>query len=349
MASYGMRCCADTRFAQHAGLLFKVYTRYRRAAALLFILPYLSRGLKNHWNFEMASKQALALLHSDNEIGGAVHRLERDGKAEISCEHNLKFMRRLPDESIDLIVTSPPYNIGKSYEKRSSLEKYVEDQAACIAEAVRLLAPNGSICWQVGNHVDSGEIFPLDILLYPLFKNHGLQLRNRIVWTFGHGLHCQKRFSGRHETILWFTKSEEYTFNLDPVRIPSKYPNKKHFKGPNKGELSSNPLGKNPADVWDIPNVKSNHVEKTDHPCQFPIGLVERLVLSLTNEGGSVLDPYLGVGSSAIAALKNGRHAYGCDLDRGYVDIAWERIHQLRAGTLRTRPMNKPIYDPNAS
>ena len=134
---------------------------------------------------------------------------------------------------------------------------------------------------------------------------------------------------------------------IDPIRKPSKYPNKKHFKGPNNGELSSNPLGKNPSDVWDIPNVKSNHVEKTDYPCQFPIGLVERLVLALTNEGGSVLDPYLGVGSSAIAALKNGRHAYGCDLDRGYVDIAWERIHQLRAGTIRTRPMNKPVYDPN--
>lgn len=257
-------------------------------------------------------------------------------------------MRKLDDESMHLIVTSPPYNIGKEYEERLSQEKYIEEQAACIAEAVRVLHPQGSICWQVGNHVQNGEIFPLDIVLYPLFKNHRLQLRNRIVWTFGHGLHCQKRFSGRHETILWFTKSEDYTFNLDPVRVPSKYPEKKHFKGPNKGKLSSNPLGKNPADVWDIPNVKSNHVEKTDHPCQFPVGLVERLVLSLTNPGDSVLDPYMGVGSSAIAALKHGRNAYGCDLDKSYIDVAWERVHQLRSGELRTRPMNKPVYDPNA-
>ena len=277
-----------------------------------------------------------------------VMRLQTDAQAEISCEDNLKFMRRLPDESMKLVVTSPPYNIGKEYETRKSQDAYIEGQAACIAEAVRLLSDDGSICWQVGNHVDGGEVFPLDILLYPIFKNHGLKLRNRIVWTFGHGLHCQNRFSGRHETILWFTKSDDYTFNLDPVRVPSKYPGKKHFKGPNKGKLSSNPLGKNPADVWDIPNVKSNHVEKTDHPCQFPVGLVERLVLSLTNTGDSVLDPYLGVGSSAIAALKHGRSAYGCDLDKGYIDIAWERVHELRAGTLRTRPMNKPVYDPNA-
>ena len=232
-------------------------------------------------------------------------------------------MRKLKNESMHLIVTSPPYNIGKEYERRTSNETYIEQQAAAIAEAVRVLNPRGSICWQVGNGINDGEIFPLDILLYPIFKNHGLKLRNRIVWTFGHGLHCQKRLSGRHETILWFTKSDDYTFNLDPIRVPSKYPEKKHFKGPNKGKLSSNPLGKNPSDVWDIPNVKSNHVEKTDHPCQFPqVGLVERLVLALTNKGDSVLDPYLGVGSSAIAALKNDRHAYGCDIVQDYVDIA---------------------------
>jgi adenine-specific DNA-methyltransferase len=197
----------------------------------------------------MPPKQTVALVSEDTQEGADLYRLKRDANAEIACENNLRFMRRLPAESMSLIVTSPPYNIGKAYEKRTSQEKYVEDQAACIAEAVRLLAPQGSICWQVGNHIDNGEVFPLDVLLYPLFKNHGLQLRNRIVWTFGHGLHCQKRFSGRHETILWFTKSDDYVFNLDHVRIPSKYPNKKHFKGPNKGALSSNPLGKNPTDV----------------------------------------------------------------------------------------------------
>lgn len=272
----------------------------------------------------------------------------RRGETQVLIEYedNLSFMRKLKNESMHLVVTSPPYNIGKEYERRTSNELYIEQQASTIAEAVRLLHPQGSICWQVGNGINDGEIFPLDILLYPIFKNHGLKLRNRIVWTFGHGLHCQKRLSGRHETILWFTKSDDYTFNLDPIRVPSKYPEKKHFKGPNKGKVSSNPLGKNPSDVWDIPNVKSNHVEKTDHPCQFPVGLVERLVLALTNKGDSILDPYLGVGSSAIAALKNGRHAYGCDIIKDYIDIAEARIEAYRNDELRIRPMNKPIYDP---
>lgn len=266
--------------------------------------------------------------------------------ASIECMGNIEYMRSLPKESMHLIVTSPPYNIGKSYERRTTLDVYIEEQSAAIAEAVRLLNPKGSICWQVGNHVDDGEVFPLDIILYDLFKNHGLKLRNRIIWSFGHGLHCQKRFSGRYETILWFTKTDDYTFNLDPVRVPSKYPNKKHFKGPKRGEVSSNPLGKNPSDLWEIPNVKANHVEKTIHPCQFPVALIERLVLALTNPRQNVLDPYLGVGSAAIAALKHGRHAYGCDVMPEYVEVALDRVEQLFAGTLRTRPMNKPIYDP---
>jgi adenine-specific DNA-methyltransferase len=267
--------------------------------------------------------------------------------ANVACADNLEFMHNLPDRSIDLIVTSPPYNIGKKYEKRTSLDRYIAEQTATIAECVRLLSDRGSICWQVGNHVTSdGEVVPLDILLYPLFKNHNLRLRNRIVWHFEHGLHCTKRFSGRHEAILWFTRGDDYVFNLDPVRVPAKYPGKKHYKGPKVGQLSGNPLGKNPGDLWVIPNVKSNHVEKTEHPCQFPVELVERFVLSMTEEGGRVLDPYMGVGSTIVAALKHDRFGLGCDIDQAYVDIAWDRIRALRSGTLKTRPMNKPVYDP---
>lgn len=267
-------------------------------------------------------------------------------RVHIGCADNLAFMRPLPSESMQLIVTSPPYNIGKSYEMKHDLDEYVSHQSQVISECVRLLRPSGSICWQVGNHIDKGEIFPLDMILYPVFRNHGLRLRNRIIWHFGHGLHCSKRFSGRYETILWFTKSDEYAFNLDPVRIPSKYPQKKYFKGPRRGELSGNPLGKNPTDVWDIPNVKSNHVEKTIHPCQFPVELVERLVLSLTEKGDAVFDPYMGVGSALVAALMHDREAYGCDIVPEYVEAARERIDALNSGVLETRRMGKPIYDP---
>ncbi len=267
--------------------------------------------------------------------------------AVIECDDNLTFMDGLDDGMFKLIVTSPPYNLGKNYERKTSLDSYLADQERVVSECVRLLDDEGSICWQVGNYVDDGEIMPLDSLLYPIFRDKGLKLRNRIVWHFGHGLHCSKRLSGRYETINWWTKGNSYTWNLDAIRVPAKYPGKRHFKGPKAGQLSGNPKGKNPSDVWQFPNVKNNHPEKTMHPCQFPVELVERLVLSLTDIGDAVFDPYIGVGSSAVAALKHQRFAYGCDTECQYIEIARARIKQLREGTLKMRPMGKPIYDPS--
>jgi adenine-specific DNA-methyltransferase len=268
------------------------------------------------------------------------------------------FLRTIPDESIALVVTSPPYNIGKVYERKQDITAYLTEQEMVIRELARVLTSKGSICWQTGNFVDDGEVFPLDVFYYHLFKKLGLKLRNRIIWHFEHGLHASKRFSGRYETILWFTKTDEYTFNLDPVRVPAKYPGKRHFKGPNRGLPSGNPLGKNPSDfweflyeewescIWDIPNVKANHIEKTDHPCQFPVELVERCVLALTDEDDRVLDPYCGVGSTLIAALMHGRRAVGVDKEQEYIDISRERIYQLYNGTLKTRPLGREVHKP---
>lgn len=268
-----------------------------------------------------------------------------ENKATLYDGDCLDFLKTIPRETLQLIVTSPPYNIGKEYEKRLDLKEYFEQQGKVIAECVRALRTGGSICWEVGNYVEKGEIIPLDILLYDCFKNLGLKLRNRIVWRFEHGLHCSKRFSGRYEVIMWFSKGDDYVFNLDPVRVPQKYPGKKHFKGPHAGEYSCNPKGKNPTDVWDIPNVKSNHVEKTCHPCQFPIALIQRLVLALTNEGDIVFDPFLGVGSSAVASVINNRKAAGSEINRKYYKIACERVREACRGTLRFR-LDKPVYEP---
>ncbi len=271
----------------------------------------------------------------------------------------LEILKNEPKEKFDLIITSPPYNVGKSYEVKLSIEKYLETQEAIINELVRTLSERGNLCWQVGNYVDKGEVFPLDIYYYPIFKKLGLKLRNRIIWHFGHGLHASNRFSGRYETILWFSKTDNYIFNLDQVRVPSKYPGKLHFKGEKKGLPSGNPLGKNPSDIWEIvtndwetamwniPNVKSNHPEKTIHPCQFPIELVERCVLALTEENSWVLDPFAGVGSTLIASMKNNRNSLGIEKETEYCNIAQQRIDDLYEGRLKFRPINKPIHEPS--
>lgn len=286
------------------------------------------------------------------------NRLKKTSRLVLYCGDSKNYLKNIPDKSIALIITSPPYNVGKEYEVRTEINKYLKIQKSIIKELVRVLKQDGSICWEVGNYIEKGEIYPLDIYYYNIFKEFNLKLRNRIIWHFGHGLHASKRFSGRYETILWFTKSDKYYFNLDAVRIPAKYPGKKHYKGSKKGKPSGNPLGKNPSDVWvqlnkewkdsfwEIPNVKANHPEKTIHPCQFPVELVERCVLALTNKNDWVLDPFVGVGSAIIAAIKNGRKAIGVDKERKYINEAKKRIRKLVKGELKLRPITKSIYKP---
>lgn len=292
----------------------------------------------------MASKSHNeALFASKDKISDYFAPLENAVVYHGDC---LDLLKTIPSESIQLIVTSPPYNIGKEYERRLHLDVYLRQQERVVAECVRTLSPQGNICWQVGNYVGEGGIVPLDAVLYPVFSDLGLRMRNRIIWHFEHGLHCARRFSGRYETIMWFTKSDDYVFNLDPVRVPQKYPGKRYFKGPRAGQYSCNPLGKNPGDLWVIPNVKSNHVEKTEHPCQFPVELIERLVLSLSNQDDWVLDPFLGTGTTVIAAIRHKRRGVGAETVAKYVELARDRIRQEIEGTLRTRPMHRPVYDP---
>jgi adenine-specific DNA-methyltransferase len=260
-------------------------------------------------------------------------------------------LREIPDGAAQLIVTSPPYNIGKEYEKMTDLDqrKYWRKQRDVLVACNRALSDRGSICWQVGNYVEKRgarrSIVPLDMLLHPIFRRLGLKLRNRIIWHFEHGLNCRDRFSGRYETILWYTKSDNYIFDLDPVRVPQKYPGKRAHKGKNHGKPTCNPLGKNPGDLWVIPNVKSNHVEKTTHPCQFPVELVERLVLALTRPGDLVVDPFLGVGSTIVAANRHKRRGAGAEIIEDYCIVAEKRILAAQEGTLAVRPMGKPVFD----
>ncbi len=285
-----------------------------------------------------------------DENSSVVKYLEGDIKDKID---------ELKSNKFDLIITSPPYNIGKEYEDAKPFQEYLNEQKEIISSLIDLLSEDGNICWQVGNSIDPStkELIPLDFYFHQIFKDLGLFLRNRIIWHFGHGLHASNRFSGRYETILWYSKSDNYIFNLDDVRVPSKYPGKRHYKGPNKGQLSGNPKGKNPSDVWEvvikdwekeiwnIPNVKANHREKTDHPCQYPIELVERCILALSNEGGWILDPFAGVGSTLIAAQKNNRNAIGVEIFKKYIDIGEDRINKFKSGELKYRPITQPIYD----
>lgn len=254
----------------------------------------------------------------------------------------------MPANSVDLVVSSPPYFIGKEYDRSSRSADFQTEHAQLAPLLSRILKPGGSLCWQIGSHVSNGAVIPLDYVAYGAFASQpNMVLRNRIVWHFEHGVHAKKRFSGRHETILWFTKGEEYTFNLDAVRVPQKYPGKRHYKGPKKGEFSGHPGGKNPGDLWAIPNVKSKHREKTSHPCQFPVGLPQRLILALSNPGDIVFDPFAGVSSTGIAAAIENRRFLGSEIDPRYATISIERYNMWQTGELPVRDWRQPVDKPN--
>lgn len=350
--SFGWRPSLARKAARHLGPIAANVER-------MGYLPSTQEGESRVESPRRAEVEGPLLTLFAPEMPKVESRYRKEAQVVIAPGDCLEILPRVPQGSIQLIITSPPYNLGKAYEKETSLGDYIEAQRPAVTELLRVLAPSGSLCWQVGNYVKDSEIFPLDIFYYPFFKAQGLRLRNRIVWHFDHGLHASKRFSGRYEVMLWFTKGDDYIFNLDSVRVPAKYPGKLHYKGKNRGKPSGNPLGKNPSDIWrivlhdwetalwDIPNVKSNHPEKTIHPCQFPIELVERCVLALTNQGDWVLDPYSGVGSALLAALRHGRRAMGCEKEGQYLQIATERIAKLYNGVLPYRQLGRPIHQPS--
>ena len=291
----------------------------------------------------------MVLINTDPKRSVGVTR-NKTLRASVFKGNCSKLLSKITTASVDLVVTSPPYCMAKEYEREDTVEEFYEAHRVLLPEIVRITKPGGSICWQVGSHVADGNVYPLDFAVFSILQPmKDMHLRNRIIWTFGHGLHTSKRFSGRYETVLWFTKGDKYHFDLDAVRVPQKYPGKRHYQGPHKGQFSGNPRGKNPTDVWEIPNVKGNHIEKTDHPCQFPVALAQRLVKSLCPEGGLVFDPFMGSGSTGVACLLEKRKFLGAELDPKYCRIAMKRMNDAENGNATVRPLDKEIHAPSTT
>ena len=284
--------------------------------------------------------------------GPAVRAISKKRQTILFHGDCLDLLRRMPDNSASLTIASPPYTASVSLTRSLIFIERLHRQPTA--------RPPGSgpdyKTWRqhllgswsaAGQQRNVARCFPLDFVVFGLLGQlDGLVLRNRIVWTYGHGVHASRRFSGRHETILWFTKGGDYPFDLDAVREPQKYPGKRMYHGPRKGQFSGNPKGKNPSDVWSIPNVKAKHVEKLRHPCQFPVGLADRLVRALSRRGDLVCDPYMGSGSTGVAAILNGRRFIGAEIKGKYVRIAADRLTLAYQGTVPHRPVERPIFVP---
>lgn len=238
----------------------------------------------------------------------------------------LEAMTILPDQSINLTVTSPPYNIGKEYENLLPLDDYINWCKKWITEVYRLTLYDGAFWLNLGylSIKNRAKAIPISYLLWDKIPFYLIQ---EIVWNYGAGVAGSKFFSPRNEKFLWYVKNPEaYTFNLDDIRDPNvKYPNQKK-----NGKIKVNPLGKNPTDVWEFPKVTSGQnrssKERTPHPAQFPSAVIQRIITASSHENEIVLDPFLGSGTTAMVALDLNRLVIGFEVRQDYCDIAANRI-----------------------
>ena len=238
----------------------------------------------------------------------------------------LEGMRSVKGQLVDLTVTSPPYNIGKEYEKVVNNSSYIDWCVEWISEIHRITKDNGSFWLNLGYFKVEGKgtAVPIPYLLWDKTDFHLIQ---EVVWNYAAGVACKNRFSPRNEKLLWYVRDiENYVFNLDDVRDPNvKYPNQKK-----NGRSKVNPIGKNPSDVWQISKVTSganrSSKERTLHPAQFPLDLIDRVIKSSSNIGDIVLDPFMGSGTTAVSALNNKRKVIGFELNESYLDIIVNRI-----------------------
>jgi len=235
-------------------------------------------------------------------------------------------LSQLPRESIDLFITSPPYNIGKEYETVMDMDQYVEWCQSWFKSIPLALKANGAFWLNLGyaKYKNYAKALPLTYLLWDKINMFMVQ---EVVWNYGAGVAGKTFLSPRNEKWLWYVKnSENYTFNLDAIRDPDvKYPHQKK-----NGKLRCNTLGKNPSDVWQIAKVTSgtdrSSPERTSHPAQFPTDLIDRIVLGFSNENEVIIDPFMGSGSTAISCIKHNRKVIGFEIRKDYCEMEVERI-----------------------
>lgn len=236
-----------------------------------------------------------------------------------------ELLKTVPDASVRLVVTSPPYNIGKSYGKykdKIALNDWQDLINDTTKEVCRILTPDGAFFLNLSPVPigSSKEIIPLPFLGYQIFKDNGLYLRNMITWTFNNMQNCTNRLSGRYENILWGVKDiDNYIFNLDDVRIP--YLTKGDKRLAEGG-------GRNPTDVWYFDRVNNMTKKKLNlsHPTVYPLSMIVRIVKMATNPGDTVLDPFAGSGTSLVAAKIMGRNGIGFELDEKYREECMRRL-----------------------
>jgi site-specific DNA-methyltransferase (adenine-specific) len=238
-------------------------------------------------------------------------RLEK--RLEIWCGDCLDLMDKIAPESIDLIVTDPPYNLSKNYGNNfDNLERreYLDFSRNWLSKAKKLLKPTGTIYVFMGVRYIS--------YLYEILEQElNMFFNSWITWYYTQGIGKTKGFSPRHDDILMFTKSKNFKFNLDNVRVPQKY-----YRSIN------NMRGANPGNVWEFSHIHYCQNNRKNHPTQKPEALFERMILASTDENDCVLDPFSGSGTSIRVAQQLNRNCINIEINPEYAQMIRERIAQ---------------------
>lgn len=264
-------------------------------------------------------------------IGKPFFETEKSLVFNVDC---LKTMQKIDFGFVDLTITSPPYNIGKEYEKTITVNDYTAWMQAWIKAVYFLTNRNGALVLNIG-YIAIDNIARAIPIPYLIWDKIDFYLNQEIVWNYGAGVSCKNYLSPRNEKLLWYVKNQDnYTFNLDSIRDKNvKYPNSKR-----NGKSRVNTLGKNPSDVWQIAKVTTGFnrqsKERTHHPCQFPLDLVDRAVLGFSNKSDIILDPFMGSGTTLESCIKHDRYCIGFEINRRYCEIIRDRINNYEFALL---------------
>jgi len=236
---------------------------------------------------------------------------------EIRIGDALELFKELDDNSINLIIADPPYNLGKNYGNNRDLrgfKEYLTFSGKWLAEAYRVLKETGTIYVFMGVRFISYLYDIMDRELPMLFNSW-------ITWHYTQGMGRKTGFSPRHDDILMFNKSGNFTFNLDAVRVPQKYYRERN-----------NMRGANPGDVWQFSHIHYCNENRQNHPTQKPEGLIERMVLASSNEGDTVVDPFAGSGTTLRVCQQLNRDCIAFEINPNYVRMTEERLSKSFRG-----------------
>ncbi|MFH1746048.1 MAG: site-specific DNA-methyltransferase [Planctomycetota bacterium] len=238
----------------------------------------------------------------------------------IYCGDACKLLDSWPTNSVDLVFADPPFNIGYVYDKYHDdvpNDEYVAWSRQWMAACQRVLRPTGSF------YIAIGDEFAADIRI--IGRELGLHLRNWIIWHYTFGQNTRTKFCRAHTHIFYFTMdSKVFTFNDRQLRFPSA----RHTE---YQDLRANPAGRLPDDVWDeFTRVCGTFKERAGfHGCQMPEALLMRIVAASSNPGEIVLDPFIGSGTTAVAAKRLGRCYIGIDISDEYARHTEKRLAAL--------------------